>query len=84
MTVRPLGTPQQPAFVLVSLLLAKSPARALGATLALNPAHVCAAHQSGSDQVTLVIDYGEAGGYQNVVGDLKSVWEKLTGDKAGI
>jgi hypothetical protein len=44
----------------------------------INPAHVCAAHQSGSGQVTLVMDYGEGGGYQNVEGDLKSVWETLT------
>jgi hypothetical protein len=27
----------------------------------INPAHVCAAHQSGSAQVTLVMDYGEGG-----------------------
>ena len=44
----------------------------------INPAHVCAAHQSGSAQVKLVMDYGEGGGYQNVEGDLKSVWETLT------
>jgi hypothetical protein len=25
------------------------------------------------------MDDGEGGGYQNVEGDLKSVWEKLTG-----
>src|SRR3984957_13367456 len=29
---------------------------------------------------TLVIDDGEGGGYQNVEGDLKSVWEKLMGE----
>ena len=46
--------------------------------IVINPAHVCAAHQSGSAQVTLVMDYGEGRGYQNVEGDLKSVWETLT------
>ena len=45
----------------------------------INPAHVRTVRQSGSDQVTLVMDDGEGGGYQNVEGDLKSVWEKLTG-----
>jgi hypothetical protein len=44
----------------------------------INPAHVCAAHQSGSAQVTVVMDYEEGGGYQNVEGNLKSVWETLT------
>src|SRR3984893_12476194 len=43
------------------------------------PAHVRTVRQSGSAQVTLVMDDGEGGGYQNVEGDLKSVWEKLTG-----
>jgi hypothetical protein len=42
----------------------------------INPATV---RQSGSSQVTLVMDDGEGGGYQNVEGDLKAVWEKLTG-----
>jgi hypothetical protein len=46
----------------------------------INPAHVRTARQSGSSQVTLVMDDGEGGGYQNVEGDLKSVWEKLTGE----
>jgi hypothetical protein len=45
----------------------------------INPAHVRTVRQSGSAQVTLVMDDGEGGGYQNVEGDLKSVWEKLTG-----
>ena len=44
----------------------------------VNPAHVRTASESGSAQVTLVMDYGEGGGYQNVDGDLKSVWETLT------
>ena len=43
----------------------------------INPAHVRTVRQSGSAQVTLVMDDGEGGGYQNVEGDLKSVWEKL-------
>jgi hypothetical protein len=43
----------------------------------INPAHVRAVRQSGLAQVTL--DDAEGGGYQNVEGDLKSVWEKLTG-----
>ena len=30
------------------------------------------------------MDYGEGGGYQNVEGDLKSVWEKLTGQPVGL
>jgi hypothetical protein len=46
----------------------------------INPAHVRTVRQSGSAQVTLVMDDGEGGGYQNVEGDLKSVWEKLTGE----
>ena len=41
----------------------------------INPAHVRTVRQSGSAQVTLVMDDGEGGGYQNVEGDLKSVWE---------
>jgi hypothetical protein len=45
----------------------------------INPAHVRTVRQSGSAQVTLVMDDGEGGGYQNVEGNLKSVWEKLTG-----
>ena len=45
----------------------------------INPAHVRAVRQSGLAQVTLVMDDGEGGGYQNVEGDLKSAWEKLTG-----
>jgi hypothetical protein len=45
----------------------------------INPAHVRTVRQSGPAQVTLVMDDGEGGGYQNVEGDLKSVWEKLTG-----
>ena len=45
----------------------------------INPAHVRTVRQSGSAQVTLVMDDGEGGGYQNVEGDLKSVWEKLMG-----
>ena len=44
----------------------------------INPAHVRTVRQSGSAQVTLVMDDGEGGGYQNVEGDLKSVWETLT------
>jgi hypothetical protein len=43
----------------------------------INPAHVRTVRQSGSAQVTLVMDDGEGGGYQNVEGDLESVWEKL-------
>ena len=31
----------------------------------INPAHVRTVRQSGSDQVTLVMDDGEGGGYQN-------------------
>lgn len=50
----------------------------------INPAHVRTAHQSGSNQVTLVMDHGRGGGYENVAGDLKTVWEKLTGDKVGL
>jgi hypothetical protein len=46
----------------------------------INPAHVRTVRQSGPAQVTLVMDDGEGGGYQNVEGDLKSVWEKLTGE----
>jgi hypothetical protein len=46
----------------------------------INPAHVRTVRQNGSAQVTLVMDDGEGGGYQNVEGDLKSVWEKLTGE----
>jgi hypothetical protein len=46
----------------------------------VNPAHVRTVRQSGSAQVTLVMDDGEGGGYQNVEGDLKSVWETLTGE----
>jgi hypothetical protein len=46
----------------------------------INPAHVRTVRQSGSAQVTLVMDDGEGGGYQNVEGNLKSVWEKLTGN----
>ena len=46
----------------------------------INPAHVRTVRESGSDQVTLVMDDGEGGGYQNVEGDLKSVCEKLTGE----
>jgi len=46
----------------------------------INPAHVRTVRQSGSAQVTLVMDDGEGGGYQNVEGDLKSVWEKLMGE----
>ena len=46
----------------------------------INPAHVRTVRQSGSAQVTLVMDDGEGGGYQNVEGDVKSVWEKLTGE----
>jgi hypothetical protein len=46
----------------------------------INPAHVRNVRQNGSAQVTLVMDDGEGGGYQNVEGDLKSVWEKLTGE----
>jgi hypothetical protein len=38
----------------------------------INPAHVRTVRQSGSAQVTLVMDDGEGGGYQNVEGDLKS------------
>ena len=44
----------------------------------INPAHVRPAQQRGSDQVTLVMDHGQGGGYQTVEGDLKSVWETLT------
>ena len=44
----------------------------------INPAHVRTVRQSGSALVTLVMDDGEGGGYQNVEGDPKSVWEKLT------
>jgi hypothetical protein len=36
----------------------------------INPAHVRTVRQSGSAQVTLVMDDGEGGGYQNVEGDL--------------
>jgi hypothetical protein len=46
----------------------------------INPAHVRTVRQSGSAQVTLVMDDGEGGGYQNVEGDLKSVWEELVGE----
>ena len=46
----------------------------------INPAHVRTVRQSGSAQVTLVMDDGEGGGYQSVEGDLKSVWEKLMGE----
>jgi hypothetical protein len=46
----------------------------------INPAHVRSVRESGSAQVTLVMDNGEGGGYQNVEGDLKFVWEKLTGE----
>ena len=46
----------------------------------INPAHVRTVRQSGSAQVTLVMDDGEGCGYQNVEGDLKSVWEKLMGE----
>jgi hypothetical protein len=38
----------------------------------INPAHVRTVRQSGSAQVTLVMDDGEGGGYQNVEGGLKS------------
>lgn len=44
----------------------------------INREHVRTAHQSGSAQVTLVMDHGKGGGHENVVGDLQSVWEKLT------
>ena len=40
----------------------------------INPAYVRTAQQRGSDQVTLVMDHGQGGGYQTVVGDLQSVW----------
>jgi hypothetical protein len=47
----------------------------------INPAHVRTANQSGSDQVTLVMDHGEGGGYESVMGDLDTVWKLLTGEK---
>ena len=47
----------------------------------INPAHVRTANQSGSDQVTLVMNYGEGGGYESVVGDLQTVWMMLMGEK---
>jgi hypothetical protein len=45
----------------------------------VNPAHVRTASESGSAQVTLVMDHMH-GGYQDVVGDLKSVCAMLTGE----
>ena len=45
----------------------------------INPAHVRTASESGSAQVTLVMDHMH-GGYQDVVGDLKSVCAMLTGE----
>ena len=45
----------------------------------IDAAHVRTVRQSGPAQITLVMDDGEGGGYQNVEGDVKSVWEKLTG-----
>jgi hypothetical protein len=48
----------------------------------INPAHVRTAHQSGSDQVTLVMDHGRDGvPAENVMGDLETVWQLLTGEK---
>src|SRR5947209_7398232 len=43
-------------------------------SILINPAHVRTAHQSGSDQVTLVMDHGRGGGHENVEGNIKSVW----------
>ena len=50
----------------------------------INPAHVRTARQSGSAQVTLVMDDGEGGGYQTVVGDRQNPFgETLTRTPAG-
>jgi hypothetical protein len=45
----------------------------------INPAHVRTAHESVPKIVTLVMDRWESGGhYQDVEGDLKTVWKQLT------
>jgi hypothetical protein len=49
----------------------------------INPTHVRTVRQSGSAQVTLVMDDGEGGGYQNVEGDPlnpfgRSWWGKVS------
>ena len=45
----------------------------------VNSAHVCTASEIGPNKVMLVFDRGEGSGfYQDVEGDLKSVWETLT------
>jgi hypothetical protein len=43
----------------------------------VNPDHVRTVRQSGSAQVTQVMDDGEGGGYQNVEGDLKITAARL-------
>jgi hypothetical protein len=48
----------------------------------VNPDHVRTAYESGQKKVTLVIDRWQGSSFtQDVEGDLKSVWEMLTGEK---
>jgi hypothetical protein len=52
-------------------------ARANEPPILINPDHVRAAYQSGSNQVTLDMGSGEGGVLYHVEGDLKSVLAKL-------